>query len=91
MPPEIKNAKKYILYVLTDRNLYCIVKQRNILDKFLEQKSMESSPERGFSKSNTQEGLAQHMQRNSTFEIDQMVPMSETSQSSGFDYANRGQ
>lgn len=31
------------------------------------------------------------MQRNSTFEIDQMVPMSETSQSSGFDYANRGQ
>jgi hypothetical protein len=85
LPPEIKDAKKFIIYVLTDRNLYCLVKQRNILDKFIDSRSAESSPDRGFSKSNTQEALGGLIHRNSvysTYEIDEMVPMSETSENS---------
>lgn len=94
LPPEIKDAKKHIMYVLTDKNLYCVVKMRNIVDKFLEQRPEESSADRnntgGICRSSTQEGLIQHMRRNSTFEIDQRVPMSETSESSGYNYLNLG-
>jgi hypothetical protein len=55
------------------------------LDKFIDSRSAESSPDRGFSKSNTQEALGGMMHRNSvysTYEIDEMVPMSETSENS---------
>jgi hypothetical protein len=70
LPPEIKDAKKHIIYVLTDKNLYCCKKQRNCMDL---KKSLESNPDK-FSKSTTQEN-----HNNSTFELNDLIPISETS------------
>lgn len=75
LPAEIKEAKKYIFYVLTKRNLYVLKRARNCLDSFLKL-SQTSSPEK-HSKFSTQEGI-----NRDSVELDEMVPISDTSQSS---------
>lgn len=78
LPPTIKDAKKHCIYILTDKNLYVLKKQRNCLDSIMKNRSIRSPDRESKEYTTSKEGK----NTSAMFDIDDIVPITETSQSS---------
>lgn len=83
LPPGIDSeTRKSVFYVLTEKNLYCCKRQKNCFDsqQNIIRRSTSGTPSRSPVKNTSVETTnPQMLHINSTFEIDQPIPMSDSS------------